>query len=51
MSNAWIGNYAASRARLNPGRAAVEDLDTGAVYTYDDLERRANRLAHYLKEA
>ena len=29
MPNGWIGNYAYSRARLNPGKDAVVDLDTG----------------------
>lgn len=50
MSNAWIGNYSNFRARLDPSRVAIEDLDTGAVYTYGDLEQRANRLANYLKD-
>ena len=48
MPNGWIGNYAYSRARLNPGKDAVVDLDTGIHYTYNDLEDRANRLAHVL---
>lgn len=50
MPNGWIGNYAHFRARLDAGRVAVKDLDTGAEYTYGDLENRANRLAHCLKE-
>ena len=48
MPNGWIGNYAYSRARLNPAKDAVVDLDTGVRYTYGDLEDRANRLAHVL---
>ncbi|MEG2679424.1 MAG: AMP-binding protein [Oscillospiraceae bacterium] len=51
MSNAWIGNYSCFRARLNADSVAVEELDTGRKYTYGDLEQRANRLAHYLKDA
>lgn len=50
MPNGWIGNYSYFRARLNPESTAVQDLDTGAEYTYGELDRRANRLAHLLKE-
>lgn len=46
----WIGNYAYSRARLNGDSIALQDLDTGAQYTYLDLDRRANALAHLLKD-
>lgn len=49
MSNAWIGNYAHSRARLEPNKTAVTDLDTGRHYSYGDLEDRANHLAHVLQ--
>ena len=49
MSNAWIGNYAYARARLEPNKVAAVDLDTGCRYTYADLEDRANRLAHALR--
>lgn len=48
MPNGWIGNYAFSRARLEPNKDAVIDLDTGIHYTYGNLEDRANRLAHVL---
>ena len=50
MTNAWIGNYSFSRARLEPNRVAIEDMDTGLCYTYGDLDNRANRLANYLKD-
>ena len=50
MSNGWIGNYSYFRARLDSSREAVEDMDTGTIYTYGDLDDRADRLAHYLKE-
>lgn len=48
MPNGWIGNYSYARARLEPNKDAVIDLDIGARYTYGDLEDRANRLAHVL---
>ena len=51
MDNSWIGNYSQFRARLAPDKVAVYDLDTGLSYTYGELERRANRLAHYLQSA
>ncbi|WMJ83243.1 AMP-binding protein [Oscillospiraceae bacterium LTW-04] len=50
MSNGWIGNYSYFRARLDATRIAVTDLDTDKNYTYGDLESRANRLAHCLKQ-
>lgn len=50
MSNGWIGNYSYFRARLDATRIAVTDLDTQTDYTYGELESRANRLAHCLKE-
>ena len=49
MPNGWLGNYAYFRARIEPGKDAVVDLDTGVHYTYGDLEDRANRLAHVLR--
>lgn len=48
MPNGWIGNYSYFRTRLDAARDAVVDLDTGVHYTYGDLEKRANRLAHVL---
>lgn len=48
MPNGWLGNYSYFRARLEAGKTAVVDLDTGVRYTYGDLEDRANRLAHIL---
>jgi len=50
MPNGWIGNYSYFRARLDAGRVAVVDMDTGDKYTYGDLDQRANRLAHCLQE-
>ena len=48
MPNGWSGNYSYFRTRLDAARDAVVDLDTGVHYTYGDLEKRANRLAHVL---
>ncbi len=50
MDNGWIGNYAYARARLEPNKVAVVDLDTGCRYTYGDLDRRANTLANLLRD-
>ncbi len=46
----WVGDQISRRAMLNPKREAIVDLDTGARYTYGDLNERANRLANYLAE-
>ncbi|MBR0093508.1 MAG: AMP-binding protein [Lachnospiraceae bacterium] len=48
MSNGWIGNYSYFRARIDSAKDAVVDLDTDTRYSYGDLEKRANRLAHVL---
>jgi len=48
--NSWIGNYSYFRARLDPERVAIEDLDTEVQYTYGQLDARANRLAHFLRD-
>lgn len=38
------------RADLTPDRNALVDLASGTRYTYAELNRRANRLAHLLTE-
>ncbi len=38
------------RARLTPNRQALYDLHTGLRYSYADLNARANRAAHLLRE-
>lgn len=48
-NNGWIGDYLASRVRINGHKIAVYDADNNINYTYDDLNDRANRLANYLK--
>jgi len=39
-----------SRARLTPDRQALYELHTGARYTYDQLNRRANRAANFMRD-
>ncbi len=50
INNGWIGNYSYFRARINPNSVAVHDLDENEMYTYDELDQRANKLANYFKE-
>ncbi len=35
----------ARRARVTPHRPALEDLDSGAVYTYEQFNEQASRFA------
>ena len=44
-ANDWVGDWSARRATLSPDRVGLVDADTGAEYTYTDLNRRANRTA------
>jgi long-chain acyl-CoA synthetase len=43
--------YPAAHAATNPDRAAFVMAGDGATVTYGELERRTNRLAHYLRHA
>jgi len=44
----WVGSLSAKRAALTPDRVGLVDADTGAEYTYAELDRRANRSARLL---
>lgn len=44
----WIGDWVGRWARVAPERAALLDADKGLRYSYGDLNRRADRLAHWL---
>ena len=46
----WVGSLSEKRATLTPDRIGLVDADTGAEYTYADLDRRANRTARLLHE-
>jgi fatty-acyl-CoA synthase len=46
----WVGALSERRARLSPDRVGLVDADTGAEYTYSQLDRRANRAARLLRE-
>ncbi|MEW6274512.1 MAG: AMP-binding protein [Bacillota bacterium] len=46
----WISDLAARRAALTPEKQAVYDRVADRWYTYGELNRRANRLANYLKD-
>ena len=49
INNGWIGDYLASRSKINGQRVAIFDVDNDKNYTYSDINDRANRLANYLK--
>ena len=44
----WVGSLSTKRATLTPDRVGLVDADTGAEYTYAELDRRANRTARLL---
>ncbi|MFX1496646.1 MAG: long-chain fatty acid--CoA ligase [Promethearchaeota archaeon] len=44
----WIGDWAEKRATLTPDREAIVDNIEKNLYTYNDLNLRANRLAKVL---
>ncbi len=44
----WMGDWAARRAILTPNREALFDNIEKKLYTYNDLNLRANRLARVL---
>ena len=45
----WIGSLSGRRATLSPERVGLIDADTGAEFTYADLDERANRTARLLR--
>jgi O-succinylbenzoate-CoA ligase len=45
-----IGHFVTERALLNPDLEAFVDADSGARYTFAELNRRINRTAHLLTE-
>jgi len=46
----WISDLAARRAALTPAKQAVYDRAARRWFTYGELNRRANRLANFLKD-
>ncbi|MFX1390652.1 MAG: AMP-binding protein [Promethearchaeota archaeon] len=44
----WIGDWAGRRATLTPNREAILDNIEKKTYTFQELDNRANRLAHVL---
>lgn len=50
INNGWIGDYLASRSRINGHSVAIYDVDNDINYTYNDLNDRSNRLANYFKD-
>jgi fatty-acyl-CoA synthase len=44
----WIGDWAGRRALLTPNREAIYDNIENKRYTYDDLNKRANKVARVL---
>ncbi|MCU0494418.1 MAG: long-chain fatty acid--CoA ligase [Chloroflexaceae bacterium] len=46
----FIGDWLGKRALLTPERLALVDDGTGLRYTYQQLNQRANRLAHGLRQ-
>ncbi|MFL6335978.1 MAG: amino acid adenylation domain-containing protein [Pyrinomonadaceae bacterium] len=49
LNSDWVGSVHSlfeARARMHPGRVAV--ADAGQIWTYEELNRRSNRVANYL---
>ena len=46
----WVGSISERRRQLSPERVALVDADTGEEYTYEELDRRANRAARLLRD-
>ncbi|MGM0686588.1 MAG: AMP-binding protein, partial [Promethearchaeati archaeon] len=46
----WIGDWAGRRATLTPNKEAFFDNTTDKLYTYAEMETRANQLARVLQE-
>ena len=47
----WIGDWSGRRALLTPNREAIFDNIKKKPYTYEELDIRANKLAHVLKDS
>ncbi|USZ69078.1 AMP-binding protein [Halorussus salilacus] len=47
----WVGAWSEKRARLSPDAVGLVDATTGDRYTYAELDRRANRVARFLRES
>ena len=45
----WVGGLSERRAALTPDQVGLVDADTGAEYTYAELDRRANRTVRLLR--
>ncbi|OLS16734.1 MAG: Long-chain-fatty-acid--CoA ligase FadD13 [Candidatus Heimdallarchaeota archaeon LC_3] len=46
----WVGNWAEKRAELSPERVALIDDITGMKYTYNELNKRSDKLCNVLRE-
>lgn len=46
----WVGAWSEKRARLSPEKVGLVDATTGMRYTYEELDRRANRTARLLRD-
>lgn len=49
-ANRWIGDWSARRRQLSPDRVGLVDATTETEYTYEELDRRANRTARLFRE-
>jgi fatty-acyl-CoA synthase len=49
-ANRWVGDWSARRRQLSPDRVGLVDATTETEYTYEDLDRRANRTARLFRE-
>ncbi len=47
----WVGDWAGRRAMLTPRRVALYDPAAGRRYTYAQMNERANRVGHWLRES
>ncbi|MCH8505138.1 MAG: AMP-binding protein [Ectothiorhodospiraceae bacterium] len=47
----WIGDWVGKWAAMRPNRPALCDADTDTVYTYGELNRRANQVARWMTDA